>query len=213
MTGRSRTRGWVTVGSLLVLLGALTVGVGEHWAWLTEIDRSVAKWGHDATYGYHERSELWIDVAAVGQPLVLRAAMLLVAVWLALRRQRRWAVWVVAVVVGENLVAPLAKLVLDRKRPTWVHPITVEHSLSYPSGHATAAAALTVVFVIVAITQVRREVLRGAVITASVSVGLIVSVDRIFLAVHYLSDVLAGDLLGAVVALAGFMFLRTRDRR
>lgn len=117
------------------------------------------------------------------------------------------AAWLFTVALAENVIAPLAKHALNRPRPHWLHPITVEHSLSYPSGHATAAGMFLVAMTLLALTTIASPRGRGLLIAAVVVVYVVISIDRIFLGVHYLSDVVGGNLLGAAISIMGWIAL------
>ena len=102
--GATRT-GWLLSAAVL-LLAALTVALATGFGPLDRLDTAVANWGYRATYGHDALSGWWIGVAAYGQPVVLRAALVLLAlnfVW-----KRRWAlaIWLVGITVAENVIAP-----------------------------------------------------------------------------------------------------------
>ena len=198
---------------VVALLAVLTAGVAFGVPWLVATDQRVADWGYHATYGHPALSTWWIGVARYGQPWVLRLVMVAVAAVLAWRRLWKLAVWLVAVSGTENLVAPSVKYLLSRPRPHWTNPITVEHSLAYPSGHATAAGMFVTAVALLVFVTVRSPILRTVLLTIAVGVWLVVSADRILLGVHYLSDVLAGNLLGSAISLLGWLLLLRWQRR
>lgn len=193
---------------LVLLFGSLTGALALGASGLGTVDQSVARWGYDLTYGRAGLSAWWRGVAFYGQPTVLRLMMVIVAVFV-VARGRRWhlAAWLFTVAVAENIVAPLTKYALNRPRPHWLHPITVEHSLSYPSGHATAAGTFLVAMTLLALTTIASPRGRGLLIAAVVVVYVVISTDRIFLGVHYLSDVIGGNLLGAGISIIGWIAL------
>lgn len=202
----ARPAGWLLLVCLLLLV-MLAAGVASGNSALLSVDHAVADWGYSLTYGHAGLSAWWIAVARDAQPWVVRLVLLVVAVGLAWRRRWRLASWLAGLSVVENVVAPLSKLVLSRPRPTWRHPITVERTLSFPSGHATAAGMFVVAVSLLTLTVAGSVTVRSLLIGAAVLVWLVVSMDRIFLGVHYLSDVLAGNLLGAALVLAGWLVL------
>jgi len=191
----------------VILLGALTGALALGLHPLSELDQTVARWGYRATYGHDGRSSWWVGVASYGQPLVLRAALVLTALLLAWKRCWALAIWLVGVTLAENVLAPLTKHLLNRARPAWLDPIAVEHSLSYPSGHAAAAGTFTAALLILAFAALRPGWLRRLLILVALIVGLVISADRIFLGVHYFTDVIGGNLLGVSIALTGWLAL------
>jgi len=202
-TGRTEggTRSpWVLSAlALTVSLLLLTTLVATSWAPLHQLDLRVATWGYSQTSGRPGATAWWIGVATYGAPVVQRGLVLVLAGVMALRDQRPTALWLVAVVVVENIVAPFTKLLLSRPRPQWSSPIAVEPSTSYPSGHVAAAAtfALAVIVLLPRLTTTRlsRRLAAGATLLLA---GLICA-DRILLGVHYLTDVAGGILLGTLL--------------
>ena len=185
----------------------LTIAVAVDLGPVARLDHGVARWGYDRTVGHDALITWWSTIAHWGAPWVLRLALVAAAVVQLRHRRYHIAVWLVAVAVVENVVAPAAKYGLSRPRPEWDNPIAVEHSLSYPSGHAAAAGMFATALALLVMVTVRRRDVRMALTTVVVVVAGLVAASRIFLGVHYLTDVVAGLLLGAALALTGWWAL------
>jgi membrane-associated phospholipid phosphatase len=198
--------GWLLAGAV-TLLAAVAIALAFQLHPLDRLDTAVAGWGYRATKGHDGLSAWWIGVAAYGQPMVLRAILVLGGLLLAWKRRWALAGWLVGISVAENVIAPLAKHLLNRPRPYWAEPITVEHSLSFPSGHAAAAGTFAAALTILLFATMSAGWSRRLAILSALFVGLIISLDRIFLGVHYLSDVIAGNALGVAVALTGWLVM------
>jgi membrane-associated phospholipid phosphatase len=203
--------GWAAI--LAVAMVVLTLAVAGAWAPLLHLDKRVADWGYRQTYGHQSLTDWWIGVQRYGAPLFQRGLMLVVAVVLVARRHVGAAIWLALLVVVENLVAPSAKYLLSRPRPLWGRPISVEHSTSYPSGHATAAAAFAVAVLLLLPQLAASHTGRLAIGLATVALSGIICADRIFLGVHYLSDVVGGVLLGSVITLVCWCAFQRLDAR
>lgn len=208
----ARGAGWLAglavLGFVLIVV-ALATGARP----VAALDHGVTSWGYRATEGFTDRTAWWLAVARYGAPWMLRLVVLVIAVFHAVRRRWQVAAWLVGVVVAENLVAPAMKLLLNRPRPHWLHPIAVEHSLSFPSGHAAAAGMFVTVVALLVPLTVSSRALRAGLIGLATVVGLTICADRIFLGVHYLSDVLGGVFLGVAISSAGWLvLLRFRAR-
>ena len=132
--------------------------------------------------------------------IVVTAAVLSVALWF--QRQRLFLVTLWLTLVVSEGATVLGKTLVHRARPDVLLRAITETSFSFPSGHATAATAF---YGVVAYLGIRTsQTWRARVHTlfgVLLGVGLI-DVSRLYLGVHFLSDVLAGDLVG----LAGLLF-------
>ena len=114
------------------------------------------------------------------------------------RRVQRAATVLVAV-AGAAAVAEVIKLVVGRPRPPAADQLgAYEATLSYPSGHVTGTAALLLVVALVG-TAGRRAARRAAIAVAA-AVTVFVAWTRLYLGVHWLTDVTAGLVVGAATA-------------
>jgi undecaprenyl-diphosphatase len=159
--------------------------------------------------------ELMRDVTGLGSTGVLTFITLAAAGFLALDRKTHAALLVVAAVGGGMLLSTLLKMGFDRPRPDLVPHGTLVYTASFPSGHATlSAVAYLTLGALLARVQPRlvlKLYLLGLAILLTVSVG----VSRVYLGVHWPTDVLAGWALGAAWALfcwAAALWLQRRGQ-
>jgi undecaprenyl-diphosphatase len=120
-----------------------------------------------------------------------------VAGYLAIRR--RWwhcGAFVAAVVLSEILIGPL-KGAYDRARPPG--SLVATSGASFPSGHSIAASVTVLAAVIALVPAGRRRIAWGL---AAVAFAVLMALSRAYLAAHWLSDAIAGLLLGTACALA-----------
>jgi len=147
----------------------------------------------------------WIgDLAKVlthlGDPLVIDVLTVLVAVVLWLRRERRLALFVLATRLAALVVAEVVKLAVHRPRPVLPHPLAHAHGYSFPSGHALGSAAF---WGSIALIGRAKSWSRPAALAVGITLPVLVAATRVLLGVHYVTDVVAGLVLGwACAALA-----------
>ncbi|MCW2509144.1 MAG: Phosphoesterase PA-phosphatase [Modestobacter sp.] len=183
------------VAAAAVVLALLGWAVAAQFSPLLRVDRAVS----DALYAGDDRSQLVesaLQVAtAPGLSAVRGVVFLPVLAWLVLRRAWWTAGWLLAAAV---LVGPLTTLLKDlvgRQRPQFAGGGAGYQSLSYPSGHASGVATLVTVALVLA-WPLLGPAARRAWLAAGVALVLLVGLTRIWLGVHYLSDVLGGWALG-----------------
>jgi membrane-associated phospholipid phosphatase len=169
------------------------------------IDQPAAVWAAS-------HRDAWLTAALrvathAGDPVPLAALAALtcaVVAW----RGRSWlpALLAVAGVGGIALVIVVAKALVIRNRPHVSFAVLVENGYSFPSGHAAGAASIAL---LCAWMLTRWLITRwtGRVIVWTVVIGLaaVIGFSRVYLGVHFVSDVMAGWLLGA--AWAGIVML------
>ncbi|MEO8106620.1 MAG: phosphatase PAP2 family protein [Actinomycetes bacterium] len=114
--------------------------------------------------------------------------------WLLWKRQRRLALFLVSVVVGQWLLSNLIKGLVARDRPA-LDPLAPFSGFSFPSGHSTAAAATYLALALIVGTLHARRHQRW-LIALGVGIGAAVGASRMLLGVHWFSDVVGGLLLG-----------------
>ncbi|TXS44585.1 phosphatase PAP2 family protein [Streptomyces sp. t39] len=209
--GSGRTGAAALTGSvLLAAAGLLTVLVTTAWEPLLAFDRSVTEALHRSAVSEPVATRAnRIMTDWVWDPWTMRLLAAAVTVWLWRRGDRLLAVWVAgASALGAALQQSLKALV-GRERPQWPDPVDTAHYAAFPSGHAMTAA-LTCGLVL---WLLHRACVGGrgrvwAVALAVVSVAG-VGFTRVYLGVHWPTDVLGGWLLGAaVVAVAAASYER-----
>ena len=153
------------------------------------------------------------DVTALGGTVVLGILLLVVTGYLFAAGKRHAAWFVLATVLGGAALNSLLKLGFARPRPDIVTPLTKVLTLSFPSGHAALSAVCYLTLgVLLAQTQASRT-LRIYFIATAMLLTLLVGLSRIYLGVHYPTDVLAGWCFGIAWALICWTIMRHFQRR
>ncbi|MFD9455789.1 phosphatase PAP2 family protein [Streptomyces sp. NPDC059985] len=194
-------------GSACALTAAvLTVLVVIRWQPLIAYDERVAgalhpyAVSHSAVTGLMRVLSDW-----VWDPWTMRALAAAACGWLWWHGDRVRAVGVAVATLVASAVQQGLKAAVGRERPQWPDPVDSAHYAAYPSGHAMTATVVCGLLLWLMPAKVPRGLAYGAWTVAAVSV-LGVGFTRLYLGVHWFSDVLAGWLLGvalvALVALA-----------
>jgi undecaprenyl-diphosphatase len=141
------------------------------------------------------------DVTSLGSFVVLGMVTFAVAVYLLLTGERSAALLVVVAVVGGMAVNSLLKIQFARPRPDLFVPAAEVFTASFPSGHAALSAItyLTMAALLARMTASRR--LRYYLMAVAATLTCLIGVSRIYLGVHYPTDILAGWCIGSAWAL------------
>lgn len=158
--------------------------------------------------------ETMIELTSFGDNSVLFVVTGAVAAYLFLAGKRRLALLALGASISGALLTVIIKGFFDRPRPEFVAHIVDATTASFPSGHATMSAVvyLTLGGILAASQKERR--LKAFVLGFAIVLTLVVGFTRLYLGVHYPTDVLAGWALGAAWAIgwmvATFALFRSR---
>ncbi|MCB1333561.1 MAG: phosphatase PAP2 family protein [Roseivivax sp.] len=142
------------------------------------------------------------DITALGGVTVLTLLTVAVVVALYLRRKRASALFLLVAVLGGQVLSHVTKLAFDRPRPDLVpHGVEVL-TASFPSGHSMMATTTYLTLAVLVARVEPRKPLKLFYIALAAVVSAAVGISRVYLGVHWPSDVLAGWTLGAAWALA-----------
>ncbi|MFJ9621080.1 phosphatase PAP2 family protein [Streptomyces sp. NPDC101181] len=203
-----RLLGAVGAGALAAVpFGLLVVLVQGAWPPLLRVDTGAARRLHEVALehpGWTTALRFLSD--RVWDPATLRTAVALLTCWLLYRRAWRLAAWAATTAIGGGVIGLLAKVVVERARPSLQDPVAQAPGFSFPSGHAMTATTSCAILLLVLLPLVAPRWRRLCWTLAVVSV-VGVGFTRIALGVHWFSDVIGGWLLGgAVVVLTGWAF-------
>jgi undecaprenyl-diphosphatase len=153
------------------------------------------------------------DVTSLGGTPLVVFVTLAVAGYLALARKPGAAVLVLISILGAAVLGYLAKDAFPRPRPDLVPHAVVTYTSSFPSAHATGAAAAYLTLGALLARFERRRRLKAYVLSLAALITVAVGLSRIYLGVHWPTDVLAGWALGSGWALACWTVARLLQRR
>jgi undecaprenyl-diphosphatase len=135
------------------------------------------------------------------------------AFYFLLTRRAAIGMFIIACVAGGQFMETLLKLGVDRQRPDVVTHLVHESSLSFPSGHATMSAITYLTLAALAASFLHARVAKIYVLTLAVLMTLLVGISRLYLGVHWPSDVIAGWCVGFAWAMLCWLALRFLRRR
>ena len=179
----------VGAGAVLGLLAFLV----RTNARLNGIDKSVAKWGdrNSSALSTHALN----GITQLGSIYVVIGLCVLLGLVELHRTGGRWIVpFIVLVVAGEEAAATVIKEIVDRARPAF-NPAAATLGPSFPSGHTTTAAAFYAAAALL-VGRRRPRATRAAITGGAVAIAVAVAASRVFLDVHWLTDVIGGLALG-----------------
>ncbi|MGY0503629.1 phosphatase PAP2 family protein [Nocardia sp. FBN12] len=179
------------IATAAVLITALT---WEVTSGVTTMDTRVLDWM------IAHRGEALTDIATVITDLGATLSMTILAVvtvgWFVLRRNLPVAALVAITSLGAGVLVWVIKRLVGRHRPPEASRLVFEPSLSYPSGHTLGSTVVVGIVAIVLIPQLARQWVRVAATVLAVAFPIAVGLSRIYLGVHWTTDVLAGWIIG-----------------
>lgn len=152
------------------------------------------------------------DITALGGTIVLTLITAATVIYFFLTRRLSTAFFVLVAVGGGQVLSSLLKLGIDRPRPELVSHLANETSLSFPSGHAMLSAVTYLTLGTLAARFLHGRTTRIYVLSLAVLLTLMVGVSRIYLGVHWPSDVLAGWCAGFAWAMLCWLAARFLQR-
>lgn len=157
--------------------------------------------------------EMARDVTALGGIAVLVLLTLATLVYFLLMGMRRNSLLVGVAVVGGSLLSTLFKAGFDRPRPTLVPYESHVYSASFPSGHSMMSAVVYLTLGVLLARIHNRFVLKAYFLGLAVLLTGAVGISRVYMGVHWPTDVLAGWAAGAVWAMCCWLMAIWFQRR
>jgi undecaprenyl-diphosphatase len=183
----------LTVGVVLMLFAAwIFGGIAEDVVAadkITLLDVELANWFHQRATDRFTR--VMLVITHMHSIAGISVLALLLAGYFYTRKAQYWLLTLAVAVPGGMLLNVVLKYVYQRARPSFEHPLLTLATYSFPSGHTVNATLLYGVLAAYLICRARNWGARILVGAAACMMVLLVALSRIYLGVHYLSDVLA----------------------
>jgi len=207
---------WLGIHELGVLIAILLI-IGGIWLFVELADEMIEgetrrfdealitamRHGEDLSdpIGPRWLEELGRDMTALGGMGILTLLTLAAVGYLILHHKMRYALFVIAAIGGGLLLSLLMKSGFDRPRPDLVPHGTYIYTSSFPSGHSTMSAVTYLTLGTLMAQVHRRRRVKVYLIIWALLVTILVGTSRVYLGVHWPSDVLGGWTLGVSWAL------------
>jgi undecaprenyl-diphosphatase len=181
----------------------------EHDA--ADVDRAILTWLSKVRTP--RLTSVMVDLTALGSAALVTLFTGLTLLFLLVRRDRPGALHLFVASLGGWFLTFLTKDLIERARPTEVEHLVQVSGFSYPSGHSLSAAALYLTMALVAAGRVKDAASKATLVAGASFVVLVVAMSRVYLGVHYPSDVVSGVALGtawALILAAAFALIAKR---
>ncbi|HKP39102.1 MAG TPA: phosphatase PAP2 family protein [Pyrinomonadaceae bacterium] len=189
--GLHLTVGLVALGAALLLFGVIAENVAAGDS-LTRVDARINAWLH--AHNQTQLTTFCLLISNLHSNLVVTTVTVAICAYLWERHLRYWVLTFVFTVFGGMLLNYLLKLLFVRPRPHFDDPILILTTFSFPSGHTLLAVVFYGTLCVFAVSRLRVWKLRVPLIFTGLLMIALVGFSRMYLGVHYLSDV-----LGAIV--------------
>ena len=152
---------------------------------------------------------LWITLLAKWQMIVSFAVITSILLWA--WKKRVYVLPFLIAICGSYLFYTISKIIIHRSRPDIAYYI--ENGFSFPSGHATIAVAFYGFIIYILFRQLKHWKTKANILFVGLLIIFGVGLSRVYLGVHYLSDVWGGYLLGALWLIIGISIAEWLKRR
>ncbi len=158
-------------------------------------------------------AEVGRDLTALGGVACLSLLTTAVVGWLWLRNRYRAAILVLVATLGGLAVSSFLKWFFERPRPAVVPHLARVYTSSFPSGHSMLAATVFLTLGALLASFVEERRLKAYFLFVAVVLTILIGISRVYLGVHYPTDVLAGWTAGMAWAVACWLVARLLQRR
>lgn len=199
-------RRWLAIALLGATFAALAALVAANTSWIIHVDTAVTTELADTHNGALNR--VMQAITMLGDRLVIGAALVVLVAWALHTGRCRTPI---AVLMGAFLANPVLEAVLKglvgRERPDLARLVTGDGP-AFPSGHVLATVGFYGILAVIAWRSSTRRSLAVSALTASAVIIALVGFSRIYLGVHWMTDVIGGLIVGSAFVAAAAFFLR-----
>jgi undecaprenyl-diphosphatase len=180
---------------------------------VTDLDGSVANRLNRSVHDSPGMVRVLEFISNIGKPITLFVAVTIACVYLLWRRRLRLILFLVVTSIAGGLIDSAVKILVNRPRPIVDHPVATALGKSFPSGHAMSSTVTYGALALVFLPVLPRR-WRPLALAVVVAIVLAIGTSRLFLGVHFVSDVIGGFVLGLAwlaASTAAFSIWRTEE--
>ncbi|MEP7284759.1 MAG: phosphatase PAP2 family protein [Chloroflexota bacterium] len=185
--------GFIVCAGALLVFGLLAKNILES-SWLVQLDQNVEIAVH--AWGTPQLVTVFKIITVLGFQVLLVVVAAVTLYYIVKRQRGHLIIWLVAF-VGAQLLNELLKRIFARPRPIFSDPYLVAINYSFPSGHAMISLVVYGLLAFFILLEVHSALKRTAIIIFTVLLVLLIGISRIYLGVHYFSDIAGGYMVGA----------------
>lgn len=152
--------------------------------------------------GPHWLRRVMMQITALGGRTNLTLVTVLVGAYLVVAKRPATAAFLIGAVVGGVILSTLLKAAFDRPRPDIIMHLVAASSPSFPSGHALNSSVTYLTLGALLAKAERSRMVRIYVVSTAILLTVLIGCSRIYLGVHWPTDILAGWCVGSAWALA-----------
>lgn len=146
-------------------------------------------------------TQLFRFITLLGDSVLILPTAIIISMFLYLKKHNKFIIPFWATLIGAGVTTFILKIITARPRP--LDALIFENDFSFPSGHATIAVAFYGFLVFMVMRYPRQFIWKNIFVSIGAIIILLIGLSRLYLGVHYLSDVMAGYLVGTMGLLLG----------
>jgi membrane-associated phospholipid phosphatase len=211
------------ITSLYAIALAIAIGCAVAFGWLADevLEHEFVKVNTAILLGIHAHDTPTLDrialmITNLGSVYGIAILGLLLATGLLLSKRYVDFMTLLAVLIGAGVLVGTFKLLFHQARPQVFVPLAPEHDYSFPSGHSLSSFCLWGFFAWWIVSMGHRDVWRWLLAILGLSIAVLVALSRLYIGVHWPTDVIAGMLLAFMwiaVCVVGQHWLTRHARR
>ena len=196
------------IGAILLFI-TLTYGVINNTTWLQQFDHTLQ---HILIQRNTVLDFIFINITQLGNSSTIAILLMLICLLLGrLKNYRAMVLLLVNTIIFSGLVTIVVKQIIMRARPT--PQLILEHGFSFPSGHAMVSILFYGTLFLIIYREYRVLLIKRFLLTLLAMLMLIIPISRVYINVHYPSDILAGISLGFILLYISSHYLLKLPRK